>query len=69
MDDGERSNLTFENIEVGMRVIDQDDHIGTIKECEDIHNILVEYENGGSGFYCLDEKCEEYDELYEYGLI
>lgn len=68
MDDGERCCLTFEDVEVGMKVIDQDDHIGVVKECDDIHNVLIEYDNGMNGLYCLDKNCKEYDELYEYGI-
>jgi hypothetical protein len=34
---------------------------GHIIDNKDIHNILVEYEDGGSGLYCLDKKCEEFD--------
>lgn len=56
--------LLFEHIEVGMKVIDANDTIGVVKECFDIHNVLVDYLNGGSGLYCLDSECESYDPLY-----
>ena len=62
------SCLLFENIEVGMKVIDTNDAIGVVKECFDVHNIQVDYLNGGSGFYCLDFQCEFYDPLYLFGV-
>jgi hypothetical protein len=34
---------------------------GKIVDNKDIHNILVEYEDGGSGLYCLKKKCEDFD--------
>lgn len=68
MDGESECSLSFETIEVGMKVIDQDDKIGIVKECSDIHNILVEYEDGLSGFYCLDKKCDLYDKLFKYSV-
>ena len=43
----------------GMRVQDGEGNVGTVKECEDIHNVFVEYDNGGSGFHCLVEGCTD----------
>lgn len=59
----DRKKLKFEDLRVGMKVVDEDPEfsIGTVIECEDIHNVLVEYENGGSGLYCLKDDC--YEEL------
>jgi len=37
------------------------DIYGVVKEIKDIHNIIIEYEEGGSGLYCLDPSCDEYD--------
>ena len=34
---------------------------GHIIDNKDIHNILVEYDDGGRGLYCLNKKCEEFD--------
>lgn len=53
------SLLLFTDIRVGMKVIDRDGITGIVKDCKDIHNILVKYENGGSGLYCLVEGCAD----------
>ena len=59
---------------VGQRVKDKDGNIGIIRAVEMPHNILVEYDNGGSGVHCLLPDCNEmigsvkvcyYDPLYE----
>ena len=34
---------------------------GIVREIEDIHNVFVEYNGGGSGLYCMDPACEDYD--------
>ena len=47
------------NIVRGMRVQDIDNNRGTVTQCDDVHNIVVEYDNGGSGFHCLVEDCVE----------
>lgn len=52
------------NIHNGLKVTDEDGVIGEVKQCDDLHNIWVVYDNGGSGFYCLDENCKDYDKLY-----
>lgn len=49
--------------EIGMRVKDYDGIIGIITECLDLHNIEVDYDNGGKGLYCIDPDCPEYDGL------
>jgi len=73
--------VDYSSIFNGMRVKDSEQNIGTIKECEDIHNVLVLYDNGGTGFHCLAKDCIEnksiaidgiyteisyYDPLYYY---
>jgi hypothetical protein len=60
--------LEFSELEKGMKVKDRNGNIGTIKKCEDLHNIIVRYKNtGGWGFYCLDPLDENYyDPLYKY---
>ena len=45
--------VSHSNLTVGMRVKDREGNIGTVKECDDIHNVFVEYDNGGSGLHCL----------------
>lgn len=63
---GNNANLLlYADIKIGMKVIDEDGDVGTIKECDDAHNILVEFTNGGTGLYCLVPNCEDgSDNLY-----
>lgn len=60
--------LLYANIQKGMKVIDNDGDIGIITECEDAHNVIVEYENEGKGIHCLAEGCELFGRslLYVY---
>ena len=51
--------VSHSNLVIGMRVMDDEGNVGTVKECEDIHNVFVEYDNGGSGLHCLIEECIE----------
>ena len=51
--------IDYNNLVIGMHVQDNDGDTGIIKECKDIHNVLVEYDNGGSGLHCLVEECIE----------
>lgn len=57
-------NIISSDISDGMKVIDEDGIKGEVKQCYDIHNVFVVYNKGGSGFYCLDENCKDYDKLY-----
>jgi hypothetical protein len=49
--------MLYEEIKVGMNIIDQDGNKGVITEILDIYNILADLENGGKGIYCLKNKC------------
>lgn len=51
------------NILVGAKVIDDDDNTGVIESYEDLHNVLVKYDDGGSGLHCLVKGCVEYKEI------
>ncbi len=51
--------VTPNNIMTDKKVIDNDGNIGTIKTCDDIHNVFVEYQGGGSGLHCLIKGCNE----------
>lgn len=53
----------FESLYVGMKVYDGNGSFGTIMVIEDIHNVWIEFYNGSSGYYCVDEKCHFYDQL------
>jgi hypothetical protein len=50
----------IENWKVGDRTIDDDGHIGTIIEIEDIHNVHVALDNNGRAIYCCYSECEAY---------
>ena len=57
--------VTRYNLEIGRKVIDEDGNIGTITECDDLHNVFVQLDNDmGSGLYCFAENCEENSENY-----
>ena len=49
--------LLYDGIFVGQKVIDEDGDKGTIVEIENIYNIYVKYDNGGSGIFCLNGCC------------
>jgi hypothetical protein len=52
---------------VGQVVIDAECNVGTVSEADDLHNIRIEYKNGGFGLYCLDPECKaEYSVLWLY---
>lgn len=55
--------LLYEEIYVGLKVIDEEGHCGNVTEVLDIHNIVVKLENGGEGIYCLNKRCCN-DKLY-----
>jgi len=54
--------LLYDAIFVGQKVIDEDGDKGTITEIENIYNVYVKYDNGGSGISCLNGCCN--DRLY-----
>jgi len=61
--------LEFSELQIGMKVQDNDGNISTIKKCDNIHNILAKFitGTGGYGFYCLDPSDKKYyDPLYKY---
>jgi len=58
--------MLYNKLDIGDYVFDPDmnEHgeYGIVREIHDIHNVFVEYENeGGSGLYCLDPACEDFD--------
>lgn len=54
--------LIFEQLKNGMKVKDEFGNIGTIKDCEDIHNIRICFPKGGYGLFCLQDGCEDFGE-------
>lgn len=61
-----RVPLEFNELFVGMLVIDEDNDIGEIINIQDMYNIEIEYyadnEKSGRGLYCLSNCCN--DKLY-----
>ena len=53
----------FESLYIGMSVYDTAGNFGTVMIIDDIHNVWIEFDNGSSGYYCVDEKCHYYDQL------
>lgn len=57
--------LLYADVKSEMLVQDTEGNIGKITNTEhDLHNVEVDYLQGGCGLYCLDESCDEYDPLY-----
>lgn len=56
--------VTADSVEIGIEVFDSDGDKGTVVECDDPHNILVEYGNCSQGFFCLVDGCDQRDVLY-----
>lgn len=59
--------LEFLDLKIGMKVQDSHGNISVIKKCENIHNILVQFEklgSGGYGFYSLDTNDTYFESLY-----
>ena len=54
--------LLYDGIFVGQKVLDEDGDKGEITRIENIYNIYVKYDNGGSGISCLNGCCN--DKLY-----
>ena len=56
--------LEFESVRSGLCIQDEDGYVGMITSIEDIHNIHIDLDNGGSGIYCMDPTCQYYNKLY-----
>ena len=56
--------IRFNDLKSGLLVIDTNGILGTISSIEDKHNVHVDYDNGGTGIYCMDTECSYYDPLY-----
>lgn len=53
--------LLYAGVFVGQKVYDNDGTIGKVVDCSEEHNILVEFDEGGQGFYCLHDGCQSED--------
>ena len=56
--------LLYAGVFVGQKVYDSDGTIGKVVDCSEEHNILVEFDEGGQGFYCLHDGCPKEDCLF-----
>lgn len=57
--------LSYSEIKPNMMVKDNKGNVGKVTDTEhDIHNVEVDYLQGGAGLYCLDDNCDKYDPLY-----
>jgi hypothetical protein len=55
--------VLFNELCIGDYVYDKSMEVyGKVMDNRDIHNVIIEYDSGGGGLYCLDEDCEDYDE-------
>lgn len=52
-----KTPLEFQDVYRGLEVINEDVDEGIIVECDDSCNVLVEYDSGGHGMYCLNRDC------------
>lgn len=63
------TRLTSNTIKQDMEVYDINLNCGIVKDCSDMHNIVVVFKNGGQGLFCMVENCAEmfdsYDILYK----
>ena len=55
--------VTRGSLKKELRVKSHDGSLGTIIECEDLHNVNVEYDTGGAGLYCFVDGCEDNSEI------
>jgi len=54
--------MIFNKLKIGAAVYDEFFKVyGHVVDVKDIHNVLIEYDDGGSGLYCLKKKCKEFD--------
>lgn len=66
----EKIELKFEELSIGLKVIDSEGYKGTIIDIKNIHNVLVQFssevdEETGQGLYCVNPECsDDYDPLF-----
>lgn len=52
--------VTHSNLKLGKNVVNAEQNKGTIVNIDDLHNVEVDFENGGRMLSCFVEDCEEY---------
>lgn len=53
-----KAELQYNDLEIGMYVVDAHGDEGVINHIEDIHNVEVVFTEGGVGLYCFADGCE-----------
>lgn len=62
-----QSQLTINDLKFKMKVFDLDGDVGVVDDFEDINDIWIKFEGGGTGTYCLDKKNKlSYTPLYQF---
>lgn len=57
--------LEFKDFYIGIKVSNKEGDTGIVIACKDIHNINVQYDEDGSGLYCIDKNCpDDYEPLF-----
>lgn len=65
--------VTHSNLELGRNIVDAEQNKGTIVNIDDLHNVEIDFENGGRMLGCFVENCKEYKKnleeipIYYYG--
>lgn len=54
------SVVTQCNLRLGVKVVDSEQNTGVISSIEDKHNVVIQFDNGSTGFWCFVEDCDEY---------
>jgi hypothetical protein len=54
------SVVTYNNLQLGKKVVDGKQNTGVITSIDDLHNVEVKFDNGGAGLWCFVEDCEEF---------
>lgn len=61
--------LKFAELHEGMEIEDFWFTPGKVIKCSDVHNVLIEFDNGGSELYCMANDCEDRDPTPIYRKI
>jgi len=51
--------VTHSNLVVGKCVVDSEQNKGKITNIDDLHNVEIKFDNGGSSLFCFVENCDE----------
>lgn len=64
------NSILYDDVYIGLEVIDEDGKTGIITKIYDSHNVMVEYDKqndilSGTGLFCLEKDCEDFDILFK----